>query len=242
MLPGRGVAAQVEGRALLAGNPQLLAEHGIPLAETPEAQRHREEGCTLTYVAVDGKFAGTIALSDTLREESAAMVAQLTGLGVRPVLLTGDHESAARAIAGRLGIGEVRANCLPEDKLTAIGGYQDAGELVCMMGDGINDAPALKKAEVGIAMGGVGSDIAVDAADIALVDDEVKELPHLIALSRRMMTTIKVNMSFSMALNFLAILLAMTGILNPVVGALVHNAGSVLVIANSALLLKWRKK
>ena len=242
MLPGRGVTAQVEGRALLAGNPQLLTEHGVPMEETPEAQRRREEGCTLTYVAVDGQFAGTIALSDTLREESAAMVAQLTGLGVTPVLLTGDHENAARAIAGRLGIGEVRANCLPEDKLTAIGGYQDAGELVCMMGDGINDAPALKKAEVGIAMGGVGSDIAVDAADIALVDDEVKELPHLIALSRRMMTTIKVNMSFSMALNFLAILLAMTGILNPVVGALVHNAGSVLVIANSALLLKWRKK
>ncbi len=242
MLPGRGVAAQVEGRALLAGNPQLLAEQGVPMEETPEAQRRREEGCTLTYVAVDGQFAGTIALSDTLREESAAMVAQLTGLGVTPVLLTGDHENAAKAIAGRLGIGEVRANCLPEDKLTAIGGYQDAGELVCMMGDGINDAPALKKAEVGIAMGGVGSDIAVDAADIALVDDEVKELPHLIALSRRMMTTIKVNMSFSMGLNFLAIVLAMTGILNPVVGALVHNAGSVLVIANSALLLKWRKK
>ena len=242
MLPGRGVSAQVEGRALLAGNPQLLTEHGVPMEETPEAQRRREEGCTLTYVAVDGQFAGTIALSDTLREESAAMVAQLTGLGVTPVLLTGDHENAARAIAGRLGIGEVRANCLPEDKLTAIGGYQDAGELVCMMGDGINDAPALKKAEVGIAMGGVGSDIAVDAADIALVDDEVKELPHLIALSRRMMTTIKVNMSFSMGLNFLAILLATTGILNPVVGALVHNAGSVLVIANSALLLKWRKK
>ncbi len=242
MLPGRGVSAQVEGRALLAGNPQLLAEHGVPMEETPEAQRRREEGCTLTYVAVDGQFAGTIALSDTLREESAAMVAQLTRLGVRPVLLTGDHENAAQAIAGRLGIGEVRANCLPEDKLTAIGGYQKSGELVCMMGDGINDAPALKKAEVGIAMGGVGSDIAVDAADIALVDDEVKELPHLIALSRRMMTTIKVNMSFSMALNFLAILLAMTGILNPVVGALVHNAGSVLVIANSALLLKWRKK
>lgn len=130
-------------------------------------------------------------------------------------------------IAGQLGIREVRANCLPQDKLRCIDEFQQKGEPVCMIGDGINDAPALKKAEVGIAMGGTGSDIAVDAADIALVDDEVKELPHLMALSQRMMTTIKLNLTFSMTLNFIAITLAITGILNPVVGALVHNAGSV---------------
>jgi len=242
MLPGRGVSAVVDGRRVLAGNPQLLADHGVAVSPDAERQRLLEEGATMIYVAADGVFAGYLALSDTLRAESAATIAALEAAGVRPVLLTGDHESAAGAIAARLGIREVRAGCLPEDKLQAIEGWQRDGVHVCMIGDGVNDAPALKKADVGIAMGGVGSDIAVEAADIALVDDEVKELPHLMALSRRMMSTIRMNLTFSMGLNFLAIFLAMAGTLNPVVGALVHNAGSVAVILNSALLLKWRRR
>ncbi len=242
MIPGRGVRAQIEGKNILAGNPKLLREHGVSFTLPADAADYLHQGCTITYVAVDGDFAGFLALADTVRKESAAMISALSRLGVQPVLLTGDHESAATAIADKLHIQDVRANCLPEDKLRYIGGYQAKGSPVCMIGDGVNDAPALKKADVGIAMGGVGSDIAVDAADIALVDDEVRELPHLVALSKRMMTTIKLNMTFSMTLNFIAIALAIIGKLNPVVGALVHNAGSVLVIINSAFLLNWRKK
>ena len=244
MLPGRGVSAAVEGRAVLAGNRALLEEHGcaIPDAALAQADEQLSQGCTVIYAAVDGAFAGFIALSDTVREESAGMISQLASLQVRPVLLTGDHPNAAAAIARQLGVDEVRAPCLPEDKLQYIRACQNAGEKVCMIGDGVNDAPALKAEDVGIAMGGVGSDIAVDAADIALVDDEVKELPHLIALSKRMMTTSNCNMAFSMTLHCIASALAISGTLDPVVGALVHNAGSVLVITNSALLLNWRKK
>ena len=242
MIPGRGVSAWADGRQILAGNPELLREHGIKLSPPAQAEQFLRDGCTVIYLAVDREFTGYLVLSDTLRQESSGMIKRLRQLGVQPVLLTGDHENAATAMAARLGIETVQANCLPEDKLNAIDRFQSAGKPVCMIGDGINDAPALKKAQVGIAMGGVGSDIAVDAADIALVDDEVKELPHLIALSRRMMTTIRVNMTFSMALNFIAIVLAINGTLNPVVGALVHNAGSVLVIVNSAFLLTWKQK
>ncbi len=243
IIPGRGVSAVVEGQELLAGNREMMEEHGVAVPEAVQeaVNRDLDQGCTVIYVAADSRLAGTVTLSDTIREESVDTVRRLQQLKVQPVLLTGDHENAARTIAGQLHISEVHAGCLPEDKLRWIEEYQNGGEAVCMIGDGINDAPALKKANVGIAMGGVGSDIAVDAADIALVDDEVKELPHLVALSKRMMVTIRCNLCFSMGLNFLAIALAITGILNPVVGALVHNAGSVLVIVNSALLLKWRK-
>ncbi len=244
MLPGRGVTAAAGGQKVAAGNEELMSELGISVGseEKKKAETWRTEGCTIIYLAVEGCLAGFLALSDTLRPDAAAMIGELKQTGAEPVLLTGDHENAARHIARELDISEVHAGCLPEDKLNIIDGYQKKKQQVCMIGDGINDAPALKKAYVGIAMGGVGSDIAVDAADIALVNDEIKELPHLLWLSRRMMITIKCNLTFSMVLNFIAIVLAITGILNPVVGALVHNAGSVFVIINSALLLKWRKK
>ena len=242
MLPGRGICAEVRGEKVLAGSRELLAEHQIEIPKTKEIDDFLQQGCTLTYLAVGTEYVGCIVLSDTLREESAGMIEELVQLEIEPVLLTGDNENAAQSMAQKLGIRRVHAQCLPEDKLRDIDEYQKNGLPVCMMGDGINDAPALKKALVGIAMGGVGSDIAVDAADIALVDDEVRELPHLVALSRRMMGTIRLNLIFSMGLNFLAIALAITGVLNPVFGALVHNAGSVVVILNSALLLSWKKR
>ncbi len=245
MIPGEGVVGTVCGKVIKAGNLKLLfqsEESAMREKAISETEKYINEGSTVIYVSIDEKLAGYIVLSDTVREESGKTVVGLKKLGVCPVLLTGDNKNAADKIAKDLGISEVRANCLPEDKLNYIKESQKENRAVCMIGDGVNDAPALKAANVGIAMGGVGSDIAVDAADIALVDDEVKELPHLIALSKRMMTTIKCNLTFSMALNFAAIVLAIRGTLNPVVGALVHNAGSVLVIINSAFLLKWRKR
>lgn len=243
MIPGRGVSCVAGNAKVFAGNMKMLNDNGINVSEgiNADIEKYIMQGCSIIYVTKDGELAGYLVLSDTVRDESVNMIDSLTNLKVTPVLLTGDNQNAAGAIASKLHIKEVHANCLPEDKLNWIRDYQNKGKAVCMIGDGINDAPALKAADVGIAMGGVGSDIAVDAADIALVDDEVKELPHLIALSKRMMTTIKINMSFSMGLNFVAIVLAITGILDPVVGALVHNAGSVLVITNSAFLLRWKK-
>ena len=183
-----------------------------------------------------------MALADRVRRESRTVVESLNELDVMPVLLTGDHVATAKTIGKRLNVSNVIADCLPEDKMDTVAQLQQDGNIVAMVGDGVNDAPALKKSDVGIAMGGVGSDIAVEAADIVLVYDNIKEIPHLVALSKRMMTTIKVNLSFSLLLNFVAIILAMVGTLSPVWGALVHNGGSLLVVANSALLLRWAYK
>lgn len=244
MIPGQGVSGTIEGHQVMAGNPKMLHSQRITFssAAKAEAARFLAKGSTVIYTAIDGKYAGMLVLADTLRKESRAMIRGLQQMQVTPTLLTGDNDRAAGAIASQVGIAEYHASCMPEDKIRYIQDYQKKGDRVCMIGDGINDAPSLKTADIGIAMGGVGSDIAVDAADIVLVDDDVKELPHLFALSRHMMKVIKANLTFSMVLNFVAVTLAVLGILNPVWGALVHNAGSVFVIVNSSFLLTWKKK
>jgi heavy metal translocating P-type ATPase len=259
LLAGRGVHARYGGEKVLAGNELMLAEQAILLPDEliRLAEKARANGCTVIYLAknktdggtndvtigdTNGNAVGMIALSDTLRPDAAQTVEAIHDTGIKTILLTGDAGAAASHIAAIAGVRDVRSDCLPESKLAEIRAYQDRGELICMVGDGINDAPALKTAHVGIAMGGIGSDIAIDAADIVLVGDDIKQIPHLLRLAKRTMQTIKVNLTASMVLNFVAVALAITGVLTPVLGALVHNVGSVAVIINSALLLKWQKQ
>ncbi|ROR25827.1 copper/silver-translocating P-type ATPase [Mobilisporobacter senegalensis] len=243
LLAGRGVYALYKGKTVYAGNESLFAEQNIPLPDEliQSAEKAKVDGCTTIYLAQNKNTVGMINLSDTLRPDVQQTVEEIHQTGIQTILLTGDAPQAATHIAHMAGIKETQSNCLPETKLQAIRTYQKQSQQVCMVGDGINDAPALKAAHVSIAMGGIGSDIAIDAADIVLVGDDIKEIPHLLQLSKKTMGTIRVNLAASMALNFIAIGLAVTGILNPVVGALVHNVGSVAVIINSSLLLNWRK-
>lgn len=243
LIPGRGVHAISSGQEIFAGNEALFAEQSISLPDVliQAAESAKAGGSTVIYLAWNKVAVGMIAMSDTLRPDAAKTIEAIHQTDTKTVLLTGDAPQAASHIAGIAGIKDVQASCLPENKLEAIRDYQQRGELICMVGDGINDAPALKTAHVGIAMGGIGSDIAIDASDIVLVGDDIREIPHLLGLSKMVMQTIKINLAASMALNFIAIGLAISGILNPVIGALVHNVGSVAVIINSSLLLKWRK-
>ncbi len=244
MVIGRGIDAVVEGKRIIAGNRFFLEENNINVSKDiyNEAESYVKKGCILIYAAIDNEFTGFAAMSDTVRENASAMIDGIKDVGINTILLTGDNDNAAKNIGRSLNINEIYSECLPENKLEIIDDLTKKGRRICMIGDGINDAPALKKAYTGIAMGGVGSDIAAEAADIILVNDDIKELPHLLMLSKRMMLTIKCNLTFSLTLNFIAIILAITGILNPVVGALVHNAGSVIVIINSAFLSGWRKR
>ena len=241
MEPGRGVTATVAGHKVCVGNLKMMAELGVSRDawDGETCERLRDAGVTLAFVAVDGAAAGLLALSDTVRPEAALTVAALNDLGAEPVLLTGDNEAAAAAVCGQVGIASWQAGCWPEDKMAYVERSEAAGQRCAMVGDGVNDAPALRRAFVGIAVGGAGSDVAVEAADIAIVTEGIAGLPHLVGLARHAMRVIRANLAFSMGLNFLAVVLALLAVLDPVSGALVHNCGSIFVILNSSLLLKW---
>ena len=238
MSAGGGIRADVGGRAVVCGNLRWLAENkiGIPTEAGEVAAAFGADGKALVFVAVDGKFAGIFALSDEPREVSAAVVSELSADGVRTVLLTGDNRRAAEFFAKKCAIVKVFSELKPADKVARIEGLKSEGRIVCMVGDGVNDAPALKTADVGVAMASMGSDIAVDAADIALMGDDISKIPYLKRLANATVRSIKVNISLSMAINFVAVGLSVAGMLTPVSGALVHNLGSVLVVLNAGLL------
>ena len=237
MAAGKGVTATIQGIVYHLGSEKFLRENGVSPNEETRARLDglRSEGKAAVIVADEERVLGIIALSDTLRPEAGEAIQKLHRLGVLAVLLTGDHETAARHLAARLGIGEVCAELMPEEKVEKIRALQRSGP-VCMVGDGVNDAPALKTADVGIAMGAMGSDIAVEAADVALMTDDLTRLPYLKWLSVTTVRTIRGAITLSMCINFAAILLSVLGVLTPTTGALVHNAGSCLVVLLAALL------
>lgn len=246
MIPGKGVSGIVNGKRYICGNVKYLEETGIILSseDMQILDKLRNEGKALILVASESEALGVIALSDVLRPDAKDMVRKLKAMGMEVVLLTGDHLTTANYFAKQVGITNVKAELLPENKVKCIIELEAQGYKVAMIGDGVNDAPALKTANVGIAMGGVGSDITVEASSIALVGDDVSKIPYLVRLSRSGLNTIKFNIGLSMGLNFVAIILSTLGLLTPITGALVHNAGSVLVVLNAALLYdrKFKKR
>ncbi|MDR2744751.1 MAG: cation-translocating P-type ATPase [Desulfovibrio sp.] len=243
-IPGRGVSVKIDGKRALGGTLQLMLDNGMkPTGEISGAVEHyMKSGGTVVYIAAGNAIAGIIVLADTLRSDARETVGRLHAERIRTTLLTGDNAQAAKNIAESAGISQVRAELLPEDKVNIIKTELQKfnSDKVCMVGDGINDAPALKAAHVGLAMGGVGSDIAVDAADAVLVRDDIKRLPQLIVLARKTALTIRINILISMILNIVTVLLAAMGLMGPVVGALAHNAGALLIVLNSCRLLTWK--
>lgn len=241
LFAGKGVKAVIDGRKVFVGKPAWLKELGVDLSEAEEdIEGFLNQGATAIAAASEGKLLGVIALADRIRDDAPETIARLKAEGVEPMLLTGDNEAAARHIAAQAGIDDVRADLLPEDKLSMIREMEKKGEKICMTGDGVNDALALGAAHAGIAMGGIGSDIAVESADAVLVSDEIHRLPYLFSLTKKVIDKITQNIVFSLIINFTAILLSVTGVLNPVTGALFHNCGSVFVVVNAALLLRSR--
>ena len=233
---GKGVSGTINGSMILAGNKELLKSANIPLKNSDEPQN----GEIVIYVAKEGEIIGKVYLADTLRESSKQTIRNLKGLRIKTTLLTGDNEKTAGYIAKKIRIRNVKSNCLPEDKTNYIAQEQILGHKVAMIGDGINDAPSLKKANVGIAMGNMGSDISLEAADIALINDNIEDLPQLIGIARKTIKTINVSIAFSLAVNIIAMALAILGYLNPIEGALIHNIGSFIVIAYSSTLVRYK--
>lgn len=238
MAAGKGVSAEVSGRKLLCGSEAFLLDGGVPVdRETvSRLEDFRTQGKAVVLVADTERCIGIVALSDVLRPEAAQMVQRLNDMKTKTVLLSGDNRKTADYFAAQTGIAEVRAELLPEQKVENIRALQAENRMVCMIGDGVNDAPALKTANVGVAMGSMGSDIAVEAADIALMSDELSAIPYLKRLSCATVRTIQLSITLSMCINFAAVVLSVLGVLNPTTGALVHNAGSCFVVLIAALL------
>ena len=238
MTTGKGIFAEVDTRSLLCGNEKFLTENGVSIDNKVQSalERLRTQGKASILVAEGQKCIGVIALSDVLRPEAKDMVSRLSDMHTRTVLLTGDHQKTADYFARQVGISEVRAELLPEEKVRSIEKLQAENHKVCMIGDGVNDAPALKTADVSVAMGSMGSDIAVDAAEVALMSDDISKIPYLKRLSNATVKTIKASITLSMCINFVAIVLSLMEVLTPTTGALVHNAGSCFVVLIAALL------
>lgn len=238
MTAGRGVQGEVNGSTILCGSENYLREQGVSLEDslTATLTTLRRQGKASILISDGKNCLGVIALSNVLRPEAKDMVQKLWNMGTNTLLLTGDNTSTAAYFAQQAGITEVKAELLPEQKVQSIAKLQEEGRQVCMIGDGVNDAPALKTAAVGVAMGSMGSDIAVEAADIALMGDDLSKIPYLKRLSNATVSTIKLSITLSMCINFLAVTLSVLGVLTPTTGALVHNAGSCFVVLIAALL------
>lgn len=237
MYPGRGVFGINSKGKIYAGNLNYIKENfEISDKTNTYLDNLNSEGKAIIIVGLNNQVIGIIALSDSIREDSQSVVENLHELGVKTVLLTGDNVKTANYFAKQVGISEVHGNLLPNEKLQWVEKFKKSGNKVCMVGDGVNDAPALKTANVSVAMGSIGSDIAIDAADIALLGDDIEKIPYLKRLSNSTLFTIKFNIALSMMINAIAIICSVLGLLNPVTGAIVHNAGSCLVVLNAALL------
>ncbi len=239
VLAGLGVRVKIDGSLLILGRPSLLKEQGIALDREikSRATNLAAVGRTVIMAALDGKVIGMFGLEDTLRPEAKEVIVRLKKLGVRTVLVTGDNTATAERIAADLGISEVHAEVFPEQKVEIVKQLQADGRTVAFVGDGVNDGPALATANVGVAMGIAGTDVAIETAEIALLADDLAKLPHLLGLSRQAMRAIRQNLVFSLGVLAIAVGLAIPGILSPVTGALLHELSSIPVIANSARLI-----